>query len=93
MLNIYCPFCAESRSEEEFHYHGQAHIVRPADPDACSDEAWGNYLYFRANPRGLHTEMWVHAAGCRKYFIVVRDTVTYEIHRSYRMDEPQASTL
>ena len=47
MLNIYCPFCAESRSEEEFHYHGQAHIVRPADPDACSDEEWGSYLYFR----------------------------------------------
>ena len=99
MLKIHCPYCEELRDEEEFHYRGQAHIARPANPDECSDEEWGNYLYFRKNPRGLHREMWYHAAGCRKFFNVVRDTVTYEIHQTYPMgtrieldDEPGAPT-
>ncbi len=83
MLKIHCPHCQETREEEEFHYSGQAHIARPADPDSCSDEDWGNYLYFRKNPRGRHMEMWVHAAGCRKFFNVVRDTVTYEVEQTY----------
>lgn len=87
MLHIYCPYCAERREEEEFHYKGQAHVARPPDPDACSDEEWGNYLYFRANPRGLHHEVWYHAIGCRKFFNVTRDTQTYKIYESYRVGE------
>ena len=83
MLKIHCPYCQETREEEEFHYSGQAHIARPSDPDSCSDEDWGNYLYFRKNPRGRHMEMWVHAAGCRKFFNVIRDTITYEIEQTY----------
>jgi sarcosine oxidase subunit delta len=31
----------------------------------------------------LHREVWFHSAGCRKFFNVVRDTQTYEIHESY----------
>ena len=93
MLKIHCPHCQETREEEEFHYSGQAHIARPADPDSCSDEDWGNYLYFRKNPRGRHMEMWVHAAGCRKFFNVVRDTVTYEIEQTYLIGHvPREST-
>lgn len=87
MLHIWCPWCGEHREEEEFHPKGQAHIVRPADPDACSDEEWGEYLFFRDNPRGVHRELWVHAAGCRKYFNVVRNTVSYEILETYRIGE------
>lgn len=87
MFLIHCPHCGESREEEEFHAAGQAHIVRPLDPDALSDEMWGQYLYFRKNPRGLHREMWVHAIGCRKYFYIARDTATYEIHATYRVGE------
>lgn len=59
MLNIFCPHCGELRSEEEFHAKGQAHIPRPLDPNACSDEEWGDYMFFRDNPRGLH-----HEPGC-----------------------------
>lgn len=80
MLEIYCPYCRESRDEEEFSYSGEANIVRPKDPDALSDEAWGDYLFFRKNPRGCHEEMWFHAMGCRRYIVVTRDTVSYEIH-------------
>jgi sarcosine oxidase subunit delta len=87
MLYIYCPYCAECREEEEFHYKGQAHIARPSDPEKCSDEEWGNYLYFRANPRGIHHEVWYHAIGCRKFFNVTRDTQTYKIYESYRVGE------
>lgn len=85
MLHIHCPYCGELRAEEEFHYSGEAHIARPAAPEALSDEQWGDYLFFRRNPRGIHHEMWHHAAGCRRYFNVTRDTVSYEILESYPM--------
>ncbi len=87
MLRIHCPICQEARDEPEFHYAGQAHIARPVEPDNCSDEQWGQYLYFRRNTRGLHYEMWYHAAGCRKFFNVVRDTVSYDIKASYLIGE------
>jgi len=29
--------------------------------------------------------MWYHAAGCRRFFNVVRDTVTYDIEQTYAM--------
>lgn len=87
MFYIYCPYCGEHREEEEFHPKGQAHIERPKEPEACSDEEWGDYLFFRDNPRGVHHEMWVHAVGCRKFFNVTRHTVSYEILETYKMGE------
>ncbi|QGG80427.1 sarcosine oxidase subunit delta family protein [Litorivicinus lipolyticus] len=87
MLHIFCPHCGEHREEEEFHAKGQAHIKRPVDPDACSDQEWGDYLYFRKNPKGIHHEMWVHALGCRKFFNVTRDTLTYDIKETYKIGE------
>ena len=30
--------------------------------------------------------MWNHAQGCRRWFGVVRDTVTYRIERSYTLN-------
>jgi sarcosine oxidase subunit delta len=81
MFNIYCPHCREHREEEEFHHAGQANLTRPSDPDNCSDEEWGAYLYFRDNPRGPREELWVHAVGCRKFFKVTRDTHSYQITR------------
>lgn len=87
MFHIYCPYCEELREEEEFHPKGQAHIARPEEPDACSDEEWGDYLFFRDNPRGIHYEMWLHAVGCRKFFNITRNTVSYEILETYKMGE------
>ena len=87
MLLIFCPHCKEHRSEEEFHAQGEAHIIRPADPRSCSDEEWGNYLYFRTNPRGLHREMWSHSMGCGRFFNVVRNTVTYTIENTYALED------
>ena len=86
MLQIHCPYCKESREEEEFHYAGEAHIKRPSEPQTTSDEEWGDYLFFRKNPRGVHHEMWQHAVGCCRYFNVTRDTVSYRILESYPID-------
>ena len=88
MLRIRCPHCGESRSEEEFTYAGEAHIRRPEAPGALTDAEWGDYLYLRTNTRGPHREMWLHAAGCRRYFNVLRDTVSYEILEVYPIGTP-----
>jgi len=87
MHHIYCPYCEEIREEEEYSYTGEAHIERPKDPASISDEVWGNYMFFRSNPRGIHHEMWYHAAGCRRYFNATRDTHSYQIHETYKMGE------
>lgn len=88
MLLIPCPWCGP-RDEVEFSYGGEAHIQRPADPDSLSDEAWADYLFMRKNPMGLHRERWVHGHGCRRWFNVVRDTVTNQISASYKIgDKP-----
>ena len=78
MLLIPCPWCGP-RHEEEFSYGGEANIVRPRDPAASSDEEWADYLFMRKNTRGTHFEQWCHAAGCRRWFNVARDTVTNQI--------------
>jgi hypothetical protein len=38
-------------------------------------------------PARLHHELWDHVAGCRQYFNVTRDTVTYEILETYKIGE------
>ena len=75
MMLIRCPWCGE-RHQSEFDYGGEAHIERPADPDAVGDAAWARYLYIRANPKGTHRERWLHRFGCRRWFNAVRHTVT-----------------
>jgi len=87
MLIITCPWCGP-REQTEFAYGGEAHIVRPKDPDALSDEQWGDYVFMRSNPRGRHLEQWAHTYGCRRWFNVERDTVSYAIARVYKPGEP-----
>jgi sarcosine oxidase subunit delta len=87
MLVIACPWCGP-RDESDFLHGGEAHIVRPAEPDTLSDEQWADYLFNRSNVRGLHREQWMHAAGCRRWFNVERDTVTYKIKSVYKIGEP-----
>ena len=85
MLLIECPWCGP-RDESEFSYGGEAHIVRPEEPDRLTDEEWADYLFMRKNPRGRHLEQWWHAHGCRQWFNAERDTVTSEIVRIYRVE-------
>lgn len=87
MLQIPCPWCGP-RDESEFTCGGEAHITRPAQPETLSDAQWADYLFMRKNPHGLHREQWHHSHGCRRWFNVVRDTVTYKIHAVYQIGEP-----
>lgn len=84
MLLIPCPFCGP-RAEIEFRCGGEAHISRPHDPAALSDEAWADYLFMRKNPKGIHHERWWHVHGCRRWFNVTRHTVSDRILAAYPM--------
>ncbi|MGP9784418.1 sarcosine oxidase subunit delta [Arthrobacter sp. MYb211] len=86
MMLIDCPNCGP-RNETEFKFGGQAHVAYPDDPQALSDKEWAQYLFYRKNPRGINAERWVHAAGCRKWFNALRDTVTYEFKAIYGAGE------
>ncbi len=90
MFLIECPWCGE-RDESEFNCVGEAHIARPLETEKMSDQEWADYLFMRSNPKGLHREQWLHAAGCRRYFNAERDTVSYRIAGTYKIGEPAPS--
>ncbi len=87
MLLIPCPYCGMERPEIEFRYGGEAHIARPADPGALSDDEWAKFLYFRSNPKGVVAERWRHAFGCGRFFNCLRDTVSDKILAVYQAGE------
>ena len=77
MLRITCPYCGE-RDEIEFRYRGDASVSRPSsDRDDAAE--FSTYVYERDNPRGWHTEWWLHVGGCRKLLKVERHTLSHEI--------------
>ena len=86
MFVIKGPYCGE-RDQTEFSCHGEAHIARPDNPAEVSDEEWGEYLFFRNNPTGIHFERWIHDHGCRRWFNVMRDTVSDKIIKTYKMGD------
>ncbi len=89
MLLIRCPHCEQDLPELEFAYAGEAHIARPANPAALSDEAWRDYLFIRTNPRGVHFERWRHVHGCARFFNAARDTVSDRFLATYKAGEPR----
>jgi sarcosine oxidase, subunit delta len=84
MMLLSCPYCGP-RDESEFTCGGATHLVRP--PLSASDREWGEYLFFRDNPRGVHRERWRHALGCGQWFNVARHTLTHEVVAVYAMGE------
>ncbi len=84
MLLFSCPNCGP-RDETEFHYGGQAHVPYPKDTDAMTDKEWAEFLFYRDNTRGDFAERWVHSTGCRQWFNMLRDTVSYEVKAVYPM--------
>jgi len=76
MLLIPCPWCGP-RAQIEFTYGGDAAVQRPS-PEA-PEAVWVAYVYLRDNPAGPHAELWLHSAGCRRWFKVRRDTRTHDI--------------
>ncbi|WP_458780498.1 sarcosine oxidase subunit delta [Arthrobacter sp. D3-16] len=88
MLLISCPNCG-SRDETEFHYGGQAHVAYPENPNELTDRQWAEFLFYRDNTKGAFAERWLHSTGCRQWFNMLRDTVTYEIQAVYPMGAPR----
>lgn len=89
MLLINCPYCEEERSELEFRGAGEAHIARPENIAAISDEAFAEYFFLRDNPKGLILERWRHIHGCGRFFNAARDSVSDKIHFTYKAGEPR----
>ena len=86
MLLLTCPWCGE-RDEQEFHCGGEAHIARPLETEKMTDQAWGDYVFMRKNPKGVHYERWCHEQGCRRWFNIARHTVSHEILAVYGITE------
>ena len=86
MLYIKCPYCG-LRAQKEFSYGGDATVKRPNINEEVSSEDWDNFVYYRDNPRGKHSELWHHVSGCRQWFKVPRDTATHEIFDTCKMNE------
>ncbi len=85
MMQIPCIHCG-LRDESEFTCGGTSHMARP--PLDGSDETWGEYLFFRDNPKGRHLERWRHAYGCGRWFNLARNTQTHEILSVYAITDP-----
>ena len=82
----YLPQSLSLRFSESF---GLATWASPPleNSENLSDKEWGEYVFFRANPKGIFYERWVHTHGCRKWFNAVRDTSTDEILKIYKLNE------
>ena len=76
-MRIRCPYCGE-RDNGEFSYFGDATLTRP-DGMETDASTMHDYVYLRDNPAGEHRELWYHAAGCRTWLVVPRDTRTHTI--------------
>lgn len=73
-MRIPCPCCGP-RDVSEFDYGGDAGLPPTVAADLPPEEAHAQ-IYLRDNPRGPHRELWYHAAGCRRWLSVTRDTLT-----------------
>lgn len=68
------------RDAQEFTYLGDASLLNRPDPDAPGAEvAFCDYVFRRANPAGVHRELWYHEQGDHSWLVVTRNTVTHEI--------------
>ena len=73
---IPCPHCGP-RDSSEFYFRGEAASRRPEYEEGTA--AFAAYVYDRANNAGPQNEHWYHAAGCRNWLLVERDTRTHAI--------------
>jgi heterotetrameric sarcosine oxidase delta subunit len=67
-LRVRCAFCGE-RPFTEFAFGGE--LRETSSPDPASDFA---RVYLRDNAAGVQRERWYHAAGCKRWVTLDRDT-------------------
>jgi sarcosine oxidase subunit delta len=82
MKQMVCPLNGP-RDISEFVYGGE--IRQAPDAATCTDEAWADYLFMRANPAGVVREWWLHEPS-GFWFIAERDTVRDVVLRTYATD-------
>ncbi len=83
---INCPHCGQ-RYVSEFSYEGDATIERPNADNQTNQQAWFDYVYARKNEFEKHHELWHHVAGCRQYFVVIRNLRTHEIFSTQTLSQ------
>jgi len=44
-------------------------------------------LFMKRNPKGWHWEMWGHSTGCRKFFVLKRNTANHTIVGAWTLAE------
>jgi sarcosine oxidase, subunit delta len=59
------------------------------DPEAATDEAWAEYVFFRTGVAGIKKEWWYHVPS-GVWFIAERDTAADEVVRTYLFAEAPA---
>jgi heterotetrameric sarcosine oxidase delta subunit len=64
-------------------------VPYPENPNDLNDREWAEYLFYRDNTKGTFAERWLHSTGCRQWFNMLRDTVTYDIQAVYPMGVPR----
>jgi heterotetrameric sarcosine oxidase delta subunit len=71
MPELDCPNCGR-RPIEEFTFGGE----RPTVPERITDPLARDvdYAWMHDNPNGLTSERWFHAAGCRRWLKIRRNT-------------------
>ena len=82
-----CPHCGP-RSVYEFRFGGEVK-QRPL-PDASAED-WLRYTYTKSNVAGVQKEWWYHRAGCQRWLLTVRNTITHEVLESYFADDQKES--
>ena len=79
MIVVPCPNCGPRNSSD---LRNCGEVVERPNPDATTIEEWRSYLYLRENTAAWMRETWYCRNGCRKYFVVERNTATNEIRES-----------
>ena len=72
-LQIPCPHCGP-REFSEFSFGGEVRELTSPDPRRDFDR-----VYLHENGAGPQVERWFHAYGCRRWFVIRRDTVENRI--------------
>ena len=84
MLLISCPNCGPATRPSST-TAARPTCAYPENPAELTDREWAEFLFYRDNTKGAFAERWLHSTGCRQWFNMLRDTVTYDIQAVYPM--------
>ena len=87
-MRLPCPFCGD-RDVMEFVCRGEVREDRPGPEADRARAAMIAHVYDRENAAGRVREHWYHAAGCRRWLVVERDTRSHEVFGAAFVRPPQ----